>query len=100
LTVNYHKNIVRIITKILILTATMTPLVGVWAVMGIIKHLGEIVKVVHLGVGCRYLTEKGDPDFEKSRPLSVMLGETGMYYTVPTGTGDYREYTEMFTGGN
>lgn len=39
-------------------------------------------------------------DFEKSRPLSVMLGETGMYYTVPTGTGDYREYTEMFTGGN
>ena len=59
-----------------------------------------IVKVVHLGVDCRYLTEKGDPDFEKSHPLSVMLGETGMYYTVPTGTGDYREYTEMFTGGN
>jgi|GEM_PF-5755569 len=21
-------------------------------------------------------------------------------YTVPAGTGDYREYAEMFTGGN
>ncbi len=39
-------------------------------------------------------------DFEKARPLSVMLGETGMYYTVPAGTGDYREYAEMFTRGN
>ncbi len=39
-------------------------------------------------------------DFKRARPLSAMLGENGMYYTVPAGTGDYREYTEMFTGGN
>ena len=46
-----------------------------------------IGKVAHLGVDYRYLTENGDPDFEKSRPLSVMsASETGMYYTVPAGT--------------
>jgi len=39
-------------------------------------------------------------DFEGARPLLVMLGENGMYYTVPAGTGDYHEYTEIFTGGN
>jgi len=59
-----------------------------------------IGKVVHLEVDDRYLTENGDLDFEKARPLSVMAGETGMYYTVPAGTGNYREYAEMFTGGN
>ena len=46
-----------------------------------------IGKVAHLGVDYRHLTENGDPDFEKSRPLSVMsASETGMYYTVPAGT--------------
>ena len=39
------------------------------------KYSIIIGNVAHLGVDYRYLTEKGDPDFEKSRPLSVMLGE-------------------------
>ncbi|MEA1865378.1 MAG: flavin reductase family protein [Euryarchaeota archaeon] len=64
------------------------------------KYSIIIGKVVHLEVDDEYLAENGDLDFEKARPLSVMLGETGMYYTVPAGTGDYREYAEMFTGGN
>ena len=40
-----------------------------------------------------------DMDFERARPRSVMLGENRMYYTVPADTGDYHEYTEIFTGG-
>ncbi len=64
------------------------------------KYSIIIGKVVHLEVDDRFLAENGDMDFERARPLSVMLGETGMYYTVPAGTGDYREYAEMFTGGN
>ena len=63
------------------------------------KYSIIIGKIVHLEVDDEYLAENGDMDFEKARPLSVMLGETGMYYTVPAGTGDYREYAEMFTGG-
>ena len=59
-----------------------------------------IGKVVHLEVDDRYLAENGDMDFEKARPLSVVAGDSGMHYTVPAGTGDYREYAEMFTGGN
>jgi flavin reductase (DIM6/NTAB) family NADH-FMN oxidoreductase RutF len=64
------------------------------------KYSIIIGKVVHLEVDDRYLAENGDMDFEKARPLSVMLGENRMYYTVPAGTGDYREYAEMFIGGN
>ena len=64
------------------------------------KYSIIIGKVVHLEVDDRYLAENRDMDFERARPLSVMLGETGMYYTVPAGTGDYREYAEMFIGGN
>jgi len=64
------------------------------------KYSIIIRKVVHLEVDDRCLAENGDMDFEKSCPLSVMLGEAGMYYTVPAGTGDYREYAEMFIGGN
>ena len=64
------------------------------------KYSIIIGKVVHLEVDDEYLAENGDMDFERARPLSVMIGETGMYYTVPVGTGDYREYAEMFTGGN
>ncbi len=60
------------------------------------KYSIIIGKVVHLEVDDRYLTETGDMDFERARPLSVMLGDTGMHYTVPSGTGDYREYAEMF----
>ncbi|RLG30989.1 flavin reductase family protein, partial [Methanosarcinales archaeon] len=50
------------------------------------KYSIIIGKVVHLEVDDRYLTENADMDFERARPLSMMLGETGMYYTVPAGT--------------
>ncbi len=63
------------------------------------KYSIIIGKVVHLEVDDRYLAENGDLDFEKARPLSVVAGDAGMHYTVPVGTGDYREYAEMFTGG-
>jgi flavin reductase (DIM6/NTAB) family NADH-FMN oxidoreductase RutF len=39
------------------------------------KYSIIIGKVVHPGVNYRYPTENGDLDFERSRPLSVMLGE-------------------------
>jgi flavin reductase (DIM6/NTAB) family NADH-FMN oxidoreductase RutF len=39
------------------------------------KYSIIIGKVAHLEVGARYLAENGDMDFERSRPLSVMLGE-------------------------
>ncbi|PXF60856.1 MAG: flavin reductase family protein [Candidatus Methanogaster sp.] len=64
------------------------------------KYSIIIGKVVHLEVDDRYLAENEDMDFERARPLSMMLGETGMYYTVPAGTGDYRRYAEMFIGDN
>ncbi|MEA3324653.1 MAG: flavin reductase family protein [Euryarchaeota archaeon] len=60
-----------------------------------------IEKVVHPGIDCRYLTENGDPDLEKSRPLSVMLGERD-WNVLHSASGHWRlhEYTEMFIGGN
>lgn len=64
------------------------------------KYSTIIGKDTHLEIDDRYLTEDGDTDFKRARHPYVMLGENEMYYTVPAGTGDYREYTEMFTGGN
>lgn len=60
-----------------------------------------IGKVAHLGVDYRYLTENGDPDFEKSHPLSVMLGERD-WNVLHSANGHWRlhEYAEMFIGGN
>ncbi len=62
------------------------------------KYSIIIGKVVHLEADDQYF-KNGDMDFEAARPLSMMPGDEGMYYTVPKGTGDYRKYAEMFIGG-
>jgi len=61
------------------------------------KYSIIIGKVVHLEVVDQYF-KTGDMDFERAKPLSMMCGDEGMYFTVPKGTGDYREYSEMFIG--
>ena len=61
------------------------------------KYSIIIGKVVHLEADGQYF-KNGDMDFEAARPLSMMAGDEGMYYTVPKGTGDYRKYAEMFIG--
>lgn len=63
------------------------------------KYSIIIGKVVHLEVDGQYF-ENGDMDFEAARPLSMMCGDEGMYFTVPKGTGAYRKYSEMFIRGN
>jgi len=61
------------------------------------KYSIIIGKVVHLEVVDQYF-KTGDMDFERAKPLSMMAGDEGMYFTVPKGTGDYRKYAEMFIG--
>ena len=61
------------------------------------KYSIIIGKVVHLEADDQYF-KNGDMDFEVARPLSMMAGDEGMYFTVPKDTGDYRKYSEMFIG--
>ncbi len=53
-------------------------------------------KVVHLEVDDRFFNDRGEMDFEKAKPLGVMLGHAGMHFTRPVPTGRYAEYREMF----
>ncbi|NQE04626.1 hypothetical protein C5S32_02035 [ANME-1 cluster archaeon GoMg1] len=62
------------------------------------KYSIIIGKVVYLESDNQYF-KNGDMDFEVARPLSMMAGDEGMYFTVPKDTGDYRKYAEMFIGG-
>lgn len=55
-----------------------------------------IGKVVHLEVDQRFFNENGEMDFEKARPLSVILGDKGMWFTNPVFCGRYAGYAEMF----
>ncbi|WP_347488885.1 flavin reductase family protein [Desulfoscipio sp. XC116] len=52
--------------------------------------------VVHLEVDDDFFNEAGEMDYERARPLSVMLGDKGMYFTRPVFAGRYAEYAEMF----
>ena len=61
------------------------------------KYSIIIGKVVYLEANNQYF-KNGDMDFEAARPLSMMAGDEGMYYTMPKDTGDYRKYSEMFIG--
>jgi len=61
--------------------------------------------VVHLEVDDYHFNAQGEMDFEKAKPLGVMLGHGGMHFTRPLSTGRYAEYREMFLpsanpGGN
>ncbi|MGB9804142.1 flavin reductase family protein [Desulfofundulus sp.] len=55
-----------------------------------------IGKVVHLEVDDRFFNEAGEMDYERAKPLSVVLGEKGMWFTRPVFAGRYADYAEMF----
>lgn len=55
-----------------------------------------IGKVVHLEADDRFFNEGGEMDYEQAKPLSVMLGDKGMWFTRPVFAGRYAEYAEMF----
>jgi len=55
-----------------------------------------IGKVVHLEVDERFFDADGSMDFQRAKPLSVMLGKDGMSFTYPAFSGRYAEYREMF----
>ncbi|MCK9277590.1 MAG: flavin reductase family protein [Methanoculleus sp.] len=54
--------------------------------------------VVHLEVDDRYFNDAGEMDFGRAEPLSVMLGQEGMWFTRPVRSGRFARYTEMVTG--
>lgn len=60
------------------------------------KYSLVIGKVVNLEVNNQFFNEIGEMDYEKACPLSVMLGEKGMWFTRPIFAGKYAEYKEMF----
>ncbi|WP_406543223.1 flavin reductase family protein [Clostridium ljungdahlii] len=60
------------------------------------KYSLIIGKVVSLEVNDNFFNEDGDMDYEKAKPLSIMLGNKGMWFTHPVFTGKYNKYSEMF----
>jgi len=60
------------------------------------KYSLVIGQVVHLEVNASFFNEDGDMDFERARPLSVMLGNEQMWFTRPVFTGRKADYAEMF----
>jgi len=60
------------------------------------KFVLVIGKVVHLEADNRFFNDFGEMDFEKAKPLGVMLGHAGMHFTHPVSSGRYAEYREMF----
>ena len=60
------------------------------------KFVLVVGKVVHLEVDDRFFNDRGEMDFEKAGPLSVMLGHAGMHFARPASTGRYAGYKEMF----
>jgi len=44
----------------------------------------------------RFFNKAGEMDYERAKPLSVMLGDKGMWFTRPVFAGRYAEYAEMF----
>jgi flavin reductase (DIM6/NTAB) family NADH-FMN oxidoreductase RutF len=55
-----------------------------------------IGKVVHLEAEDKFFNEAGEMDYENAQPLSIMLGDRGMWFTRPVYVGKYAEYSEMF----
>ena len=60
------------------------------------KFVLIIGKVMHLEVDERFFDADGSMDFQRAKPLSVMLGKDGMSFTYPAFSGRYAEYREMF----
>jgi flavin reductase (DIM6/NTAB) family NADH-FMN oxidoreductase RutF len=57
-----------------------------------------IGRVVHLEADDRFFNFRGEMDFQRARPLGVMLGRDGMSFTYPEFSGRLAEYKEMFQG--
>ncbi len=57
-----------------------------------------IARVVHLEADDGCFNENGEMDFERARPLAVMLGDKGMWFTSPVASGRFADYSEMFLG--
>lgn len=57
-----------------------------------------IARVAHLEADDTCFNEDGEMDYERARPLSVMLGDKGMRFTSPVTSGRYADYAEMFQG--
>lgn len=55
-----------------------------------------IGKVVSLEVNDDYFNESGTMDLERAHPLTVMLGDKSMQYTIPVKHGRSAPYSEMF----
>lgn len=55
-----------------------------------------IGKVVHLEAEDKFFNEAGEMDYENAQPLSIMLGDRGMWFTRPVYVGKYADYSEMF----
>ncbi len=55
-----------------------------------------IGKVVHLEADDRFFNEAGEMDYERAKPLTVILGDRGMWFTRPVFAGRYADYAEMF----
>ena len=60
------------------------------------KFVLVVGKMVHLEADDRFFNDRGEMDFEKAGPLSVMLGHAGMHFARPASTGRYAGYKEMF----
>lgn len=55
-----------------------------------------IGRVVHLEVDDRFFDAEGDMDFERAKPLGVMLGSDGIKFTYPRYSGRCASYKELF----
>ena len=51
---------------------------------------------MHLEADDRFFNAKGEMDFEKAKPLSIILGDEGMSFTYSAYSGRYASYSEMF----
>ncbi|QSZ26775.1 flavin reductase family protein [Aceticella autotrophica] len=73
-----------------------------WAECSLVEEISRknysivIGKVIHLEVNDSFFNKDGEMDYEKAKPLSVMLREKGMHFTYPVFTGKEMKYTEMF----
>jgi flavin reductase (DIM6/NTAB) family NADH-FMN oxidoreductase RutF len=62
------------------------------------KFVLVIGEVVHLEADDKFFDESGAMDYQRAKPLGVMLGKTGMDFTCPVPSGRHAEYKEMFLG--
>lgn len=80
-------------------------MLGAWAECVLVEEISRknyslvIGKVVHLEADDRFFNQAGEMDYELAGPLSVMLGDRGMWFTRPVFAGRYAEYAEMFISG-